>query len=133
MRSRAELAEKETELLSTLLKGANERCESLGERCTSLVGETLDARTEIATARLAQREAEEQLATMTEAHTTRWRIGSVRLDPHVLTSNLRRVVPSIKVERDGHLYVIYSDVQLDEADLNRVKAEMQSLFDMDLT
>ena len=79
------------------------------------------------------RAAEDIVATMTEAHTTQWRIGSIRLDPEALTAQLRHVVPSVRVQQDRHLYVIYSDVQLSPGDLNRVKAELQSLLDMDRT
>ncbi len=70
-----------------------------------------------------------------EAHATGpWRVGSVRMDPLALEARLRRVVPTITVqEGDNHLYVVYSSEPLDEADFARVKAEFQSLLDMDLT
>ncbi len=70
-----------------------------------------------------------------EAHATGpWRVGSVRMDPLAIQSRLRRVVPTITVqEGDNHLYVVYSSEPLDEADFARVKAEFQSLLDMDLT
>lgn len=95
-------------------------------------GEAQAKESEVA-ARYLQDLADEQVAVMTEAHVSRWRVGSLRLDPHRLTADLRRVVPTITVEQEGNLIVIYSTKHLDPADFNRVQAEIQSLFTLDRT
>lgn len=102
------------------------------DRERALEGEA-EAKANEARAHYLQDLADEQIAVMTEAHVTRWRIGSLRLDPHRLTADLRRVVPSITVEQEGNLFVIYATKHLDQADFNRVQAEIQSLFTLDRT
>lgn len=77
--------------------------------------------------------ADEQIEIMTEAHTSRWRVGSVRIDPIKLTADLRRVVPSITVQQEGYLTVVYSTAPLTPEDFNRVRAEFQGLLNMDAT
>ncbi len=74
-----------------------------------------------------------QLAQVTTINTTRQRIGSVRIDPQALTSAFRRVVPSVWMEQEGNLYVVYTSQTLPEGDFNRVQAELMACLEMDRT
>ncbi len=53
---------------------------------------------------------------------TRTRVGRVLLDPIELTSNLRRVVPDIRVELVGYTLVMTANHTLTEAEHNGIEA-----------
>ena len=63
------------------------------------------------------------------------RIATVRLDPQALTSRLRQIQSSIRVEHNPatSLYIIYADNQLPEADINAVRAVLQGTLEIDRT
>ena len=65
--------------------------------------------------------------------TTKWRLGTIHLDPQALTANLRRFVPSIQVEKDGDKYVLYSNDFPKDEDFNRIQAELSACLEMDRT
>ncbi len=128
MRSRAETAERNIRTQSSAIIEAGEKIAQQGLDNKQLTADLHDAN-------VIAEDLTQLLALTGEAHATGpWRIGSVRMDPLAIQARLRRIVPSLTVqEGDNHLYVVYSDEPLEEADFARVKAEFQSLLDMDRT
>ncbi len=63
-------------------------------------------------------------------HSTKFRIGTIRLDLLKIQSDLRgEIEPSIKIEQDGQKIVVYADVELSEGDANRVGTMLVPEFD----
>lgn len=139
MRSRAEtdlkMAQDETANVTREVEGVVEKLQEAKVTERTLKAQIDQGANDLQQANDRVQEITDLLVMTGEAHATGpIRIASIRLDPLALEARLRRVVPSITVQEGAnHLYVVYAEDPLDEADFNRVRAEFQGLLDMDRT
>lgn len=119
----------ETKILLAEAKEATERAnQEKNNSLTALHGELTELRKEL-------REAHELLTIIHERYEKDVRIGSVRISTADIQAKCRGLVSNVKIEGplEPQLWVIKADEELPEADLNAIRAQFQSMLEIDRT
>jgi len=69
--------------------------------------------------------AEDETERVLAVHTGQLRIASADIDPISLTTKLRSIQPTLRVETDHHTMTLYADRELTESELNAVEATLR--------
>lgn len=90
-------------------------------------------RSELATAKERLKESETRLQQLLSHQDTRYRLGVIRVNTPRLQADLRKKVPSIRIEgpQAEQMWVITADGPHAESDVNAIRAQLQSAFEID--